>query len=97
MLRNFFNPATATPIALAICLLTSVKAHAQHGAEGARNPLAPLTVSGYAEAYYGVDFRSHAANRRPSFLHNFTRNEELSVNLAFLKGSYNKNNVEQQG
>lgn len=93
MLRNSFNPIVATLVALGICLLTSEKTHAQHGAGITRNLLSPLTVSGYVETYYGVDFNRPANDRRPSFLYNFTKDEEVSVNLAFLKGSYNANNI----
>ena len=75
-------------LALAACLLTSLQANAQNGFPLLKGLLSPLTISGYAEAYYGGDFNNPAGNTRPSFLYSFTKNNEPAVNLAFLKGSY---------
>jgi hypothetical protein len=43
-----------------------------------------LNISGYMEIYYNHDF-----NTTPSFLYNFTRNNEVNLNLGYLKASYN--------
>lgn len=53
----------------------------------------PLTVSGYAEVYYQYDFNNPAGNTRPSFVYSFNRNNEVSLNLGFVKAAYNKGNV----
>jgi hypothetical protein len=48
----------------------------------------PLTISGYAEAYYSYDFNKPQNNSRPSFLYNFNRHNEFNLNLGFVKASY---------
>jgi len=49
----------------------------------------PLTVSGYAELYYQADFNHPQNNFRPSFVYSHNRNNEVNVNLAFIKTAYN--------
>lgn len=59
------------------------------------NPLAAQTdtsginvsVSGYAEPYYGYDFNQPADGNRPGFLYAHNRHNEFNVNIAFLKAS----------
>lgn len=75
-------------IALAVCLLTAMQVQAQDGAGLFKGLLSPLTISGYAEGYYGGDFNNPAGNTRPSFLYSFNKNNEAAVNLAFLRGAY---------
>ena len=72
----------------AICLLTAMQVRAQDGAGLFKGPLSPLTISGYAEGYYGGDFNNPLGNTRPSFLYNFNKSNEAAINLAFLRGSY---------
>lgn len=48
----------------------------------------PLTISGYAEAYYGYDLNKPADNNRHGFLYSHNRHNEFTINLAFLKASY---------
>lgn len=45
-------------------------------------------VSGYVEAYYGYDFNKPSDNNRPGFIYSHNRNNEVNLNLAFIKGSY---------
>jgi hypothetical protein len=52
---------------LTACLLTAIQAHAQNGFPLLKGFLSPLTISGYAEAYYGGDFNNPAGNTRPRF------------------------------
>jgi Putative beta-barrel porin-2, OmpL-like. bbp2 len=73
---------------LAACLLTNIQAHAQDGGGIFKNSFSPFTISGYAEAYYGADFNNPIGDTKPSFLYSFNKNNEASVNLAFIKGSY---------
>ena len=80
-------------IVLAACLLTSMQTHAQESAGVPIGSLSPFTLSGYAETYYGVDFNNPAGNARPSFIFSFNKNNEASVNLAFIKGAYATNRV----
>ncbi|MBL7704886.1 MAG: porin [Taibaiella sp.] len=47
-----------------------------------------LTISGYAEAYYQYDGNRPLANQRPGFVYSHNRNNEVNLNLAYLKASY---------
>ena len=53
----------------------------------------PLTISGYAEVYYTADFNNHKNNNRPGFVYSHNRNNEVNVNLAYIKTAYNTENV----
>lgn len=75
-------------LALAACMLLAMQVHAQNGFPQLKGFLSPLTISGYAEAYYGGDFNNPVGNTRPSFLFSFNKNNEAAVNLALLRGSY---------
>lgn len=48
-----------------------------------------LQVSGYIEAYYSFDFKRPVSHERPSFLYNFKRHNEFSLNIALIQLSYN--------
>jgi hypothetical protein len=48
-----------------------------------------FTLSGYAEAYYLYDANRPLNNTRPGFVYSHNRANEVNLNLAFLKGSYN--------
>ena len=50
--------------------------------------LNPFSFSGYAEAYYNYDFNNPKNNTRPSFIYSHNRNNEVNINLAFIKGVY---------
>jgi hypothetical protein len=45
------------------------------------------SFSGYAEAYYCYDLARPNNHRRPSFIYNHDRHNEVNINLAFLKVS----------
>ncbi|RYD99518.1 MAG: porin [Sphingobacteriales bacterium] len=51
-------------------------------------PSKPLSISGYAEAYYQYDANNPLSNARPGFVYSHNRNNEVSLNLAYLKASY---------
>ncbi|WP_439583015.1 porin [Dyadobacter bucti] len=53
----------------------------------------PLTVSGYAEAYYNYDFNRPLNNTAPGFLYNFNRTGEVNLNLGFIKANYSADRV----
>nr|WP_314493607.1 porin [uncultured Chryseobacterium sp.] len=53
----------------------------------------PLTISGYAEVYYTADFNNPKNNNRPGFVYSHNRNNEVNVNLAFVKAGYNTENL----
>jgi len=47
-----------------------------------------LTISGYAELYYGFDFNRPADNNRPGFVYSHNRHNEVNLNLGFIKANY---------
>ncbi|MCY0968606.1 porin [Chryseobacterium wangxinyae] len=53
----------------------------------------PLSISGYAEVYYQADFNNSKNNSRPSFIYSHNRNNEINVNLAFIKAGYNTDHI----
>ncbi|MCE7073088.1 porin [Dyadobacter sp. CY327] len=53
----------------------------------------PLTISGYAEAYYNYDFNRPLNNTAPGFLYNFNRIGEVNLNLGFIKANYTTDRV----
>lgn len=53
----------------------------------------PLTISGYAEVYYTADFNNPKNNNRPGFVYSHNRNNEVNVNLAFVKAGYSTENL----
>lgn len=48
----------------------------------------PLTISGYAEVYYQYDANNPLNNKRPGFVYSHNRNNEVSLNLAYIKANY---------
>ncbi|QNL49801.1 porin [Olivibacter sp. SDN3] len=48
----------------------------------------PLTISGYAEMYYQQDFNNPRSNTRPGFVYSHHRNNEVNLNLGFIKANY---------
>lgn len=48
----------------------------------------PLKISGYAEIYYQYDFSNPENNTRPSFVYSHNRNNEVNLNLGFVKANY---------
>lgn len=53
----------------------------------------PLTISGYAEVYYQADFNNPKNNTRPPFVYSHNRNNEVNINLAFIKAAYSTEQV----
>lgn len=53
----------------------------------------PLSFSGYVEVYYTYDFSMPLNHTRSSFIYAYNRNNEVNLNLGFLKAAYQKNNV----
>lgn len=52
-----------------------------------------LTISGYAELYYGFDFNRPVDNNRPGFVYSHNRHNEVNLNLGFIKASYDNGSV----
>ncbi len=72
---------------LALLLSTSVFAQEEDSKSS------PITFSGYLETYYVYDFNEPENNIRPPFVYSFNRHNEVSLNLGFLKASYNTEKV----
>lgn len=53
----------------------------------------PLTISGYAEAYYQYEANQPLQNQRPGFVYSHNRNNEVSLNLAYLKANYSTTKI----
>lgn len=53
----------------------------------------PFMVSAYVETYYSYDLNKPVDNNRPGFLYSHNRHNEINLNLAFIKGSYNGDRV----
>ncbi len=47
-----------------------------------------FTFSGYCELYYSFDFDNPENHRKPFFLYNHARHNEVNVNLAYVKVNY---------
>jgi hypothetical protein len=60
------------------------------GANGQDSTVAKngLKLSAYAELYFTYDFNKPADHNRPPFVYSHNRHNEVSVNLAYLKGAY---------
>ncbi|MFT4154848.1 porin [Parafilimonas sp.] len=52
-----------------------------------------LTLSGYAEAYYSYDFNKPSLNSKAPFVYSYNRNNEVTVNLAYVKAAYNNDKI----
>ena len=52
-----------------------------------------LTISGYAELYYGYDFNKPLNNTRPPFVYSFNRTNEVNINIGFIKAAYTSDRV----
>lgn len=52
-----------------------------------------LVFSGYTEFYYSYDFSNSSHHEKPNFIYNYKKDNELSLNLAYAKASYEKQNI----
>ena len=48
----------------------------------------PIKLSGYLETYYSYDFMRPVNNEKPDYNYNYKKHNQLNVNLAFVKASY---------
>ncbi|WBV60665.1 porin [Chryseobacterium camelliae] len=53
----------------------------------------PLKINGYAEVYYQYDFNNPENNTRPGFVYSHSRNNEVNLNLGFVKANYETDKV----
>lgn len=52
-----------------------------------------IKIEGYNEVYYCYDLNQPADHLRPSFLYNHNKHNEVNVNLAFIRASYENDKV----
>ncbi len=52
-----------------------------------------LTLSAYAEAYYSYDFNNPSVNSKAPFIYSYNRNNEVTINLAYIKAAYNNDKI----
>ena len=68
---------------ISICLLfTAFKSFAQ------KDSLRKFSFSGYSEFYYSYDFSNPDQHEKPDYNYNYKKHDQLNVNLAFVKASY---------
>jgi hypothetical protein len=76
-----------------VFLLASLNARAQDQANNTTGSALPFAVRAYAETYYGFADDRLVGDRKPSFMVSYDKNNDLSLNLAFIKGSYATHNA----
>ena len=47
-----------------------------------------ITYSGYGEVYYGLQLTNTQSHEQPGFIYNHKRNNEVNLNLAFVKAAF---------
>jgi len=47
-----------------------------------------IQLSGYVETYYSYDFSKPLNNEKPDFNYNYKKHNQLNINLAYIKASY---------
>src|ERR1017187_968637 len=75
-----------------VLIVGNIEAKAQNDTTIINKPN-PLTISGFVESYYCYDFNQPRNNTLPCFVYTFNRHNEVTINLAYLKGSYNADRV----
>lgn len=71
-----------------LCLICFAQSLASQNADSAQ-----VAFSGYVEPYYSFDFSNPADHFRQPFVYSHDRHNEVNINLAFLCGSYNSQNI----
>jgi hypothetical protein len=74
---------------LCLLLLNSFSVFSQN----TNDSIKAFTFQGYGEIYYSYDSSHPTNNEKSNFLYNHKRNNEININLAFAKASFNQNNV----
>lgn len=52
-----------------------------------------IKVSGYVETYYSYDFNNPLNHNRPGFIYSHNRNNEVNLNLGYIKAGYDSKNI----
>lgn len=53
----------------------------------------PIQYSAYIETYYNYDFNKPQNRQQPAFLYSHNRQNEININLAYLKAQYNDKKI----
>jgi len=69
-------------------LLLFINFYTIASADSTDHVLPKVTLSAYADIYYGYDLGKPANHERPFFLYNHTRSNEVNLNLGFIKASF---------
>ncbi len=83
----------ASFIIVLLIFAVATNASAQDSLIQKEKTLKKFILSGYAEAYYCYDFNQPENNDRPPFIYNFNRHNEVNMNLAWIKVSFNDERV----
>jgi hypothetical protein len=73
-------------------LFIGLSGFSQNSSQAAIDSIKPFTFQGYGEIYYSSDSSNPANNEKSNFLYNHKRNNEININLAYAKASFNQNN-----
>jgi hypothetical protein len=74
------------PYIIIICFLLS-----SLDSIGQKDSLKKFIFSGYGELYYSYDFSKPINFEKPDYNYNYKKNNQLNVNLAYVKASYQTN------
>jgi len=78
-------------ITIVFVMSRSLTVSPAHANDGESYPA--LSINGYAEAYYSLDIASPAGAKKAPFMYSYHKNNEVAINLAFIKGSYSTGRV----
>ncbi|QES94071.1 porin [Empedobacter brevis] len=78
---------------IAVLIIINCQLSIVNSAKAQETEKKPLTISGYAEVYYQQDFNNLKSNTRPGFVYSHHRNNEVSLNLGFIKAAYETDKV----
>ncbi|HEY0244414.1 MAG TPA: porin [Mucilaginibacter sp.] len=76
-------------IVCALALLTTTNLFAQQAVQDNSK----LTISGYADIYYGYDFNKPLNNTRPPFVYSYNRTNEVNIDMGYIKAAYANNSM----
>ena len=78
---------------LILVLFIGFSGFSQNTSDEVNGSIKSFTFQGYGEIYYSVDSSNPANNEKSNFLYNHKRNNEININLAYAKASFNQNNI----
>ncbi|WP_149526110.1 porin [Sphingobacterium hotanense] len=76
-----------------LCCFSATALYAQENKDSLQNK---LRINGYLEAYYTYDFQKPSNHEKADFIYSHNRSDEVSVNLAMLRATYQSERVRSQ-